>query len=349
MNYLVIPAYEPDEHLVQLLTDMSGTRTFTILVVNDGSPEKYDEIFESVKKYGTVLTHKKNMGKGAALKTAFTYIEQINKGRWGIVVTADADGQHLREDIMAVYNAAASHPGELVIGSRRLKGRVPLKSRLGNTITRYIFRLSTGKKVYDTQSGLRGFPVDFLQFMCSVEGQRYDYEMNMLLEGTEYFSVREIPIKTIYLNKNAASHFRPLRDAVLIYKNLLKFAAASFIGFLLDYGIYAVLISLLVQLPAETRLIISNVIARICSASANYAINRNYVFRDSGNVLKTGAEYFALSGFILLAGTWALAGIGGSGLVDPYIAKVLVDGSMFLLSWSVQQRFIFKRKGQAKL
>ena len=77
MNYLVIPAYEPDEHLVQLLTDMSGTRTFTILVVNDGSPEKYDEIFESVKKYGTVLTHKKNMGKGAALKTAFTYIEQI--------------------------------------------------------------------------------------------------------------------------------------------------------------------------------------------------------------------------------------------------------------------------------
>lgn len=349
MNYLVIPAYEPDEHLLKLLSDISWRQSFKILVVNDGSSEKYDEIFECAKKYATVLKHEKNMGKGAALKTAFSYILKENDEKWRIVVTADADGQHLPEDILAVSGAAASHLGELVIGSRRLKGKVPLKSRLGNIISRYAFFLSTGKKVYDTQSGLRGFPAGFLQFMCGVEGERYEYEMNMLLAGTEYFPVREVPIKTVYLNKNAASHFRPFRDAVLIYEKLLRFAAASFIGFLLDYSIYALLITLLGQFPVESRLMISNILARICSASANYAINRNYVFRDRGSVLKTGAEYFALSGFILLTGTLALTAVGGSGLINPYTAKLLVDGSMFFVSWFIQQRFIFKRKGHAEL
>ncbi len=78
MNYVVIPAYEPDEKLVNLVSELKKYPKIRIIVVNDGSGKAYSKLFEQVGLYATVLTHRENLGKGVALKTAFKYIKKIN-------------------------------------------------------------------------------------------------------------------------------------------------------------------------------------------------------------------------------------------------------------------------------
>ncbi len=81
-----------------------------------------------------------------------------------------------------------------------------------------MFRLQTGVNVSDTQTGLRGFHTDLIPFMLDIEGDRYEYEMNMLTQASQRYKITEVPIQTIYIDDNASSHFRPIKDGLLVYK-----------------------------------------------------------------------------------------------------------------------------------
>ena len=151
MQYLVIPAYEPDEKLFKLVEEAYETAMFKVIVVDDGSENK--SVFNEIKDIATVLTHDVNRGKGAALKTAFRYIKELCED--GVIVTADADGQHGLLDICRTLKCAKENKGKLITGVRKFDDRVPLKSRLGNIITRRIFKLASGMYVSDTQCGLQ--------------------------------------------------------------------------------------------------------------------------------------------------------------------------------------------------
>ena len=152
---VLIPAYCPDKNLITLVSILNEMN-FSVVVVNDGSKAEQAELFETVNRYATVLTHTKNKGKGAALKTGLEYIKKTFAIPY-IVVTADADGQHLPKDILLVCEKAESKIGSLILGSRIIGRNAPLRSRVGNGITRLIFRISTGTAIYDTQTGLRAF------------------------------------------------------------------------------------------------------------------------------------------------------------------------------------------------
>lgn len=153
----------------------------------------------------------------------------------------DADGQHLPDDMEKLLMKAAAEPMALIVGSRTIDRNVPWKSRMGNLITRRIFRMKTGVEVSDTQTGLRSFSTRLLDFMLDIEGERYEYEMNVLVTCAKAnIPIIEVPIETIYHDKgNSCSHFRKVRDSVRIYRQLLKFSFVSFSGFLLG-GIYGV-------------------------------------------------------------------------------------------------------------
>ena len=168
---VVIPAYQPDEKLYQLVLALRETADYPILIVNDGSGPDRDALFSSLMPYAKVLKHAVNRGKGAALKTAFTYIQEHYPADEG-VVTVDADGQHLPEDIVRVSEAWEAAPEKLVLGSRRFTGNVPFKSRAGNAITRCVFALSTGVRIFDTQTGLRAFGVFRIPMMLALKGDR---------------------------------------------------------------------------------------------------------------------------------------------------------------------------------
>lgn len=341
---LVIPAYEPDEKLIELLQNVKLRTEFKIVVVDDGSGEAYTSIFEEAQKYAFVIRYKNNHGKGYALKTAFSYIQNTSSGDTTIV-TADSDGQHKVGDIIAVAQTAEKRPDSLILGSRQFAGKVPLKSRLGNSVTRKVFQLFLGTKVGDTQTGLRAFDQKQLPYMLQIEGNRYQYEMNMLLNWTkEKKTIDEQPIETIYLNENAGSHFHPVRDSYEIYKEIIKFSFSSGIGFLVDYFLYAILIILTQGMPLNLSLGISNVTARVVSAIINYSLNRKYVFKDDGNVFKTASQYAILAAVILVLNTLLLSLLVDTFIPNRFIAKIIVEITLFLFSCIAQKKVIFKHK-----
>ncbi|MBQ3652317.1 MAG: glycosyltransferase family 2 protein, partial [Clostridia bacterium] len=168
---IVIPAYQPDEKLTGVVNTLISKTNFPIVIVDDGSRADCQPIFAALSDLPlvTVLHHEVNRGKGAAMKTAFQYIYDHCPDAEG-VITVDADGQHLPDDVLRVAEAFRSHRDALVTGSRRFTGNVPFKSRTGNAITRFVFAISTGVKVYDTQTGLRAFSRDNIPRMLSLKG-----------------------------------------------------------------------------------------------------------------------------------------------------------------------------------
>lgn len=342
MYYVVIPAYQPDEKLIQLLEIMKNRLNCQVIVVDDGSTGASKNILEIAKTYAIVLHHDVNKGKGQALRTAFSFIQDLRKP--GVIVAADADGQHAVNDIDRVARAAMNLPSRLILGVRQFTKAIPFRSRFGNKLTRVLFRLQTGVNVSDTQTGLRGFHTDLIPFMLDIEGDRYKYEMNMLTQASQRYKITEVPIQTIYIDDNASSHFRPIKDGLLIYKNLFKFALASFGGFLVDYGIYALALLLLTSLPTALRLLVANTIARICSATCNFALNKKLVFNNEESIARTGAGYFTLALVLFLCDTALLYLFHQILGLNLYIVKLAVDIFLFLASWFVQKNIIFKER-----
>ena len=192
----LIPAYEPDEKMLALLPQLTAAG-LAVVVVDDGSGPDYAPLFEAAKAYGAVLTHPENRGKGAALKTGYRWLLEQD-GDPFTVVAVDADGQHRLPDVLRLCEEAEKTPDTLVLGGRAFQGKVPLRSRMGNAITRFVFTLSTGLRVHDTQTGLRACGRALLPFLLSVEGDRYEYEMNVLLRcSRDKVPLREVPIEAV--------------------------------------------------------------------------------------------------------------------------------------------------------
>ena len=238
--YIIIPAYEPDKRLIQVVQDITiKLPKARIIVVNDGSGPGYNDYYDETAFIGaTVLTHPINKGKGAALKTAFAHIqEEVVSQHLSAqpIVTVDSDGQHLIKDIVRVAKAIEENPSHLVLGARAFVGKVPARSRFGNKVTAGLFRLVTGQKVTDTQTGLRGMSTDLIPWLLNLDGNRFEYEFNMLLEAKKSgYQISEVPIETVYLEENKSSHFRPIRDSIRIYSPFLKFSGTAVLASVID-------------------------------------------------------------------------------------------------------------------
>lgn len=332
----IVPAYEPGDEMVRVVEQLHA-KGFQVVVVNDGSSKATRRTFDMVRDRATVLTHERNQGKGEAIKTGLRYVLDT----FGVdctIVTVDADGQHDVEDVAWVCEEAQKLPGSLVLGSRSFGGEVPLRSRLGNGVTRIVFRSASGISVRDTQTGLRAFSGTLAARMLDVKGSRYEYEMNVLMEfARAEVPLREVDIRTIYIDGNAASHFNPVKDSLLIYREILKFSASSFASFLIDYALFCLLLAL-TGVPAA-----ANVGARVVSATANYTMNRTMVFGSSSPVAKSFAQYAALAAFVLTCNTVLLGALVWLG-ANPYVAKVAVELALFAFSYTIQRMFIFKKR-----
>lgn len=336
----IIPAYEPDEQLVKTAEELNGLG-FKLIIVDDGSSPDKDDIFGKAESFGVVLHHEKNCGKGRALKTAMQYILE-NMPDEDSVVTVDADGQHRSQDVIAVSLMLSLHPNDLILGVRSFEGNVPLRSRIGNSVTRTVFALASGKKLSDTQTGLRAFSTEMIPFLLSIEGERYEYEMNMLLSCAESgISWTEVPIRTVYRDmKNSTSHFNTVKDSFRIYKTILKFSGSSFLSFLLDYFLFNVFNAVFGLIPFFNAVFFSNIFARVISCMFNYGLNKKYVFRSGGGTA-TAVKYFCLALGILIANTVLLQAFTAVG-IPAFAAKIFTEITLFICSLLVQRFVIFK-------
>lgn len=339
----VIPAYEPTETLAAIAEGLDRAG-YIVVVVDDGSGPDYGGIFDSVRPFAAVISYVPNRGKGHALKTGFRYISERFDGDC-VIVTLDSDGQHTVADAEKVAAAALCDPGALTLGVRTFGKETPVRSMFGNTVTRAVYHLSTGQRVSDTQTGLRAFGAELLPVFLGVEGQRYEYEMNVLMECPRMeIPMREVPISTIYMNSNKGSHFHTFRDSAIIYGNIIKFAASSLTGFVIDYGLFSLLTVLLGGFGTAISVPVSNVTARIVSAGTNFAINKRFVFRNKDSVAKTGAQYFALAACILAGNTLLISFLVNGLGVNRFAAKLVTEVTFFSISFIAQRFWIFRKK-----
>ena len=227
---VIIPAFEPDRRLLELICQLK--QDFPDFIVVDDGSRTATPVFDELRAYSgvTVLAHDTNRGKGAALKTAFAELLRRHPDALG-AVTVDADGQHLPKDVVRVAESLRQHPDRLALGVRTFTKGIPFRSRLGNLWTIAEFRLLTGHAVRDTQSGLRGVPFGLVPKLLDIAGNRYDYEIRMLTRAVlRSGDLCQIPIETVYEQGNRTSHFRPLADTFSTQRALFAEALAARFG-----------------------------------------------------------------------------------------------------------------------
>lgn len=341
---IIIPAYEPDEKLIKLIGELKEKCEWKILVVDDGSGSKYDDVFNQADQLGAIVyRYEKNKGKGGALKTAFKIVSSWEDA--DEIVTADCDGQHLPDDILKIMNVVKNNNNKIILGARHFTGSVPFRSIFGNKLTSMVYFMAKGKKIKDTQTGLRGFSKDMLPWLCEIEGERFEYEMNMLLEAEDNtYEIIESTINTIYIEDNKSSHFNPLKDSFKIYLPFLSFGISSILSAALDFGML-ILIKLI-----TSNLFLAVVGARLCSGSLNYIMNRKYVFSKGNHTSEDMYfhKYILLACILMFMNYITLNYLCSIG-INLVIGKIITEAILFIFSFFLQRKYVFVHGHSRKL
>ena len=346
-NWIVIPALEPGDGLCAYIRELQQRICASVLVVDDGSGDASRHIFDRIgeMKGCTVLRHGHNRGKGRALKTAFAYVEE-HAGQESRIVCVDCDGQHAPEDVEYLLGLAAVEPGTLILGARDFSEEgVPFRSLFGNRAVSFLFWLVCGKWFRDTQTGLRAFDGSLLELMREIPGERFEYETQMLVSCAKNgVPIIDRPIRTIYEDGNAGSHFRPFRDSVSVlralFSELIRFASSSLVCAALDVLLFWSVLEALTAGAGDggfRKIAAATGTARIVSAGLNYVLNRSYVFHSDQKALSrylvlcaalaaaSAAFVFALSRFVPVTPVW----------------KVFCDTVLFFVSYRIQKIWVF--------
>lgn len=344
---IVIPSLNPDEKLGMTVSGLKQAGFENILVINDGSDKEHLAFFPKEDEV-ILLHHRRNRGKGAALKSAFKYIKNNLPEMMGII-TVDGDGQHKPEDVKKCAEALDVNKKTAVLGCRDFSlPQVPARSRFGNKTTSLVFRLLCGMKISDTQTGLRAFSRKLLPLLCSIEGERFEYETNMLLKfKSNDIEFSEVKIETVYIEENRTSHFHAIKDSIRVYKFILAFALSSAISFLADISLFYLLAKILGDVLGGAAELVATVGARIISSFINFSINKNKVFSNKAPFFKTLLKYYALAlpqmaASALLVTTLTL--LFGAHAEGATVIKIIVDAILFLLSYRIQQNWVFADK-----
>ncbi len=357
---VILPSLNPTDKLCGVVDTLIKTGFGSIIVIDDGSGEEYQEPFSrlSALPQVTLLRHEVNRGKGAGLKTAFAHLKDNRPDIEG-AITADGDGQHLPKDILACAMAAAEHPDDLVLGCRNFDlPHVPPRSKSGNKLTSNIFRVLCGIVISDTQTGLRAIGSKHFAKLLEIGGERYEYETNMLLElHSADISFTEVEIETVYEDNNACSHFRPVRDSARIYKlifahvfkrlfRFFKYILSSCASAAVDLLAFWLLHMLLGGLLGNLAVAVCTALARAISSFVNFNLNKTLVFAASGNYGKTIARYYILCVLQLCVSAllvWLLSKLfATSASWVLTLLKAVVDTCLFFISYRIQRKWVFK-------
>ena len=368
---VLIPSYRPDHRLAPYVQTLLYEGFAKIVVVDDGSGPQGRPFFEAMAPHERlhVIHYEPNRGKGAALKTGMEYLRD-HCPHCAYVITADSDGQHTAQDVLRmsqelhrIARGEDQEAGEqvgLLLGSRDFsQPHVPPKSRAGNRITSVVFCLLYGRWVGDTQTGLRGFARELLPTMIRVGGERYEYEMNMLIDcAASKTPIRALPIETVYENNNEGSHFRAVRDSARIYgvifAGFFRFISSSALSFLVDYGLYLLLNNLLKGAsPALERwmrlgvvnmlprILLATALARVLSGTFNFLLNKRFVFGYSGSIRKSLPRYLGVFALILFLSAALTSSLHLWFGWSENAVKVPVDILLFFLSYQLQRKWVF--------
>ncbi|MCM1066624.1 MAG: glycosyltransferase [Muribaculaceae bacterium] len=207
---VVVPTFNNAATLGRVVSDVLEW-CHDVIVVNDGSTDGTADILASFGKAIDVVSYPANAGKGHALRSGFR--RALERG-FDYAITIDSDGQHYADDIPVFVKAVVEHPGALVVGERDLSNvDINGKSSFANKFSNFWFAVQTGRRLRDTQTGYRAYPLHRLRGLGLLTS-RYEAELElMVLASWHGVELLPIPIKVYYPpQKERVSHFRPALD-----------------------------------------------------------------------------------------------------------------------------------------
>lgn len=276
---VLIPVYNPNEKIMQEFLGKLIKKFTNIVFINDGCSKKHDKFMNNLAKSYPVVKHSVNLGKGRGLKNGINYIlENFSKAK--VIVTADCDGQHSVEDIKKCSDIAKKNMDALVLGVRDFSDNlVPRRSKFGNVITRNVLYSFVGVKVSDTQTGLRAMSLNIAKKLIDVDGERYEYETNCLIETkSRNIPIKEVVIETIYINNNETSHFNPVKDSIRVYKLFASYLLFTLLAYIIETVIFAKTFNVnhaIYVMPLF--LLFSKIVSSIIKIIFNNHINYKYI------------------------------------------------------------------------
>lgn len=329
---IIIPAVDPGLSLRELVDAIGATAQRPVILIDDGSTcTEAIALFESLKlrDHVTVITHACNKGKGAAIKSGIEHAQKIDAP---FVVTADADGQHLPDDILRIHDIAKT-TDRFCVGAREFGPDVPFRSRLGNIVTRALFNLASRNPVTDTQSGLRAIPARWYSPFLDINLNRYEFEMLSLYRVTQQEAVLSVPITTVYEDGNPTSHFRPIIDSSRIYFVLLRYCTVGPTISVAEAIVFFILSRLMDPVGGFW-------LARSASVAIYFIAMRKVVFRSRDNIVKQAFLYIALVLANVFATSYVIAGFSERFDAPVYgylLSSIVLAGLNFI----IQKRFVF--------
>lgn len=205
---VIIPTYNNATTIRQVISDVSEY-TGNIIVVNDGCTDNTVQILSETGV--TVVNHERNKGKGCALKSGFSKAREMG---FDHAITFDADGQHFASDIPKFTEILDTDKESLVIGSRNLQEKgMPAQNTFANKFSNFWFRIQTGIKLPDTQTGFRLYPLQRMGTLRWITS-RYEAELEMLVFAAWHgINIISTDINVYYPKADMrVSHFRPVYD-----------------------------------------------------------------------------------------------------------------------------------------
>jgi glycosyltransferase involved in cell wall biosynthesis len=334
----LFPSYQPTVLFCELLEQLRKTDPSPIVIVDDGSGPAYGELFQRAGRVPDtiVLRNAVNLGKGAALKHGMNHVLVSHPDCIG-VVTADDDGQHAVSDILKVASELQARRDDAIFGSRDFKRDVPLRSKIGNVVSRYVYRFLIGLKLSDTQTGLRGIPRRLMELSLAIRSNRYEFETEQIIAAkTARIKFREVPIQTVYIDDNSGSHFNPLLDSFRIYFVLLRYALSSIATALTDFVVFFIL-------TANGMAVLgANMFARAFALWLQFMLLKKYVFKSGAglSIFIAYVAYVFFSGYIsaVMQGEFT-----EDVIASPLLAKVVVESLIWIFNFMFLRDIIFRQ------
>lgn len=346
-----MPSLNPNRKFAAVVEGLLASGFENIVIVDDGSDAENIVFFEAAAAHAQchVSVHPMNRGKGAALKTAFHYVLE-NLPEVKGVITVDGDGQHLLPDIIACGEKMLALKDKVILGCRDFdKPGIPPRSVAGNKTTARLFRFCYGIRLSDTQTGLRAIPRQYLARFCEIEGERFEYETNMLLQMKRMgIDFAEQPIETVYDPEDYGSHYNAVKDSWRIFKVMFKFLVSSLSSLLVDMGLFYLVMRFFASHLGPYAELVATAVARVCSSFFNFNANNKVVFNNRGSYRRALLRYYCLCvpQMLVSAGLVTLINhlLGNTAPLIATLIKLVVDTALFFISYTIQREWVFSAK-----
>ena len=280
--------------------------------------------------------------KLSALKAGLEYIQTHYTAPY-VVVIVDTEGYHTPNSVKLIADEATLHPDTLIL-SRQSQKEKKFCDRLACSIKHLLYRRYTGIDVYGETNCLKAFSDELLLYFLDIRDNHYDHDINLLIKCREHdIPVMEIKTKTTKPIGN--THWVDvIHSAYIRHQNIIKFASSSFTAFLIDYGVYSLILAIGTERINFINLTFANIAARVVSSTVNFTINRKFVFKSNQSLQRSAAQFFTLAAVILACNSVVLNFLANVLNINHYIAKIMTEMFFFVFNYTLQNFVIFRKK-----